>query len=631
MTIKLSKKEFEEEEIDYDSILDEEEDEKIVIELHLNKEKKQKTKFVESTKEEKKDVEFHTVEFGLVLKKEYKLFLHQVETIEWMKGVEEKTNDDDVSQYGMKGGLIALKMGLGKTLVSVSMCMMKNQSSDLPNLVVVPNSVSYTWKHDIEKFFGDTCPYLFYHKSNPQLKNNFDEITFKKFCKYKIILVTYDTIMMAAKKSGLYEKQKIFNGRNAVSGILNARERTISDAKEAEGSDLLFLIPWNRIIADESHHFANPTSLTYQTMMSLYGKKKWCLSGSPLRNYDSDIFTQLRFCGYNGVISAKEFNIELYRRHKLYEFSLYKNYEDAGISLPDIHEKTIILDLEDEEKEIYNFYFSKTKETLARFNIGAITYSSVLTLFLRMRQICIAPYTILDESMRKTKTKTKNEDDSDDEDETLSRRVQNSLPQDLGEWVKNKYGTAGIKSKKISEIIHILKNVEKGEKTLVFTMFKKVIDIACLAMKEFLPSRKFLVLDGDVKGKDRDLVLDKFKENSKYDVMFISYKVGSEGLNLVEANNIIMCEHWWTPIVKDQAKARSHRIGQKNEVNVWNLVIRDSIEDRMEEICRKKTELMSEFLNEKNTKQKEKKEKLGMSRNGGIDKNIIRMLIGRTK
>lgn len=81
-----------------------------------------------------------------------------------------------------------------------------------------------------------------------------------------------------------------------------------------------------------------------------------------------------------------------------------------------------------------------------------------------------------------------------------------------------------------------------------------------------------------------------------YDVLFISYKVGSEGLNLIEANNVIFCENWWNPVVLQQAKARSYRIGQKNIVNTWSIVIRNSIEEKIEAICKQKLKLIDDFL-----------------------------------
>ncbi len=55
-----------------------------------------------------------------------------------------------------------------------------------------------------------------------------------------------------------------------------------------------------RVICDESQKLANPKTMTYKCIMAVYGKYKWCLTGTPIRNYETDIWAQLRFCGYKG-------------------------------------------------------------------------------------------------------------------------------------------------------------------------------------------------------------------------------------------------------------------------------------------------------------------------------------------
>jgi SNF2 family DNA or RNA helicase len=87
-------------------------------------------------------------------------------------------------------------------------------------------------------------------------------------------------------------------------------------------------------------------------------------------------------------------------------------------------------------------------------------------------------------------------------------------------------------------------------------------------------------------------------------IMLINYKVGSEGLNLVEAKHIILCENWWTPVVQQQAKARSHRIGQDKKINIWTITVKNSIEEKIEDICNSKKILINSFLQSNQEKQK---------------------------
>ena len=463
-----------------------------------------------------------------------------------------------------------------------------SEHHQFPNLVVCSKTVAYEWKRDIKKFFGDSCPFLYFHRS--ELKT-FNSITYDEIKNYKIVITTYETIMGIAKKYKLADRQFEFDQFNRRSGIRASREPSLENAKTVKGGLLLFKIPWNRIIADESHRFANPKSSTFYSMMCLYGKSKWCLSGTPLRNYSSDVYSQFRFCGYDQIIIPAQFNYNIYEKNKLYEFILCKDYKDAGIILPEIKDNTIIIDLDGREKEIYDYYHGATKKVYNGFLIGSYNFSNVLTLFLRLRQICVSPYTILAESSRKYKA------EQEDKDYTISQQILDEMTDGLATWVKNKNGTAGIESAKMKAIIDIISKVNPGEKTLVFTSFKKVIDIATLALKTKMPQKKFLILDGDVTGVIREKTLDMFKDQTLgYDVLFISYKVGSEGLNLIEANNVIFCENWWNPVVLQQAKARSYRIGQKNIVNTWSIVIRNSIEEKIEAICKQKLKLIDDFL-----------------------------------
>src|SRR6185437_10307884 len=192
---------------------------------------------------------------------------------------------------------------------------------------------------------------------------------------------------------------------NRRAGIEGSKKPSERQTNAARGGMILFRTPWNRIILDESHRIANPKSATFYAVMCLYGTRKWCLSGSPLRNYSHDIYSQLRFCGYDQVILPRQFNYDTYNRQKLYEFIWYKDYKDVGVTLPDIKEQTIIIELDGREKEIYEYYHGATKRVYNGFLVGSYDFSNVLTLFLRLRQICIPPYTILAESSRGYKGK----------------------------------------------------------------------------------------------------------------------------------------------------------------------------------------------------------------------------------
>ncbi len=78
--------------------------------------------------------------------------------------------------------------------------------------------------------------------------------------------------------------------------------------------------------------------------------------------------------------------------------------------------------------------------------------------------------------------------------------------------------------------------------------------------------------------------------------LFLTYKVGSEGLNLTEATHCICIEPWWTNAVHNQAKARLWRTGQTKQVYVHNVIIKGSIEEKIVEICKGKDNMAASYL-----------------------------------
>jgi len=554
----------------------------------------------ESDSESEDEFQDPDPEFGVKLLKPHSLLPHQIEAIHWMQKVEGTVPH----RLNMRGGILAEAPGLGKTIITSCLCMTETEfvsplfkntkstkSITYPNLVVCSKTVAYSWKSEIEKFFGKSCPYFYFHRT--PLKKRFDTLTYDDIKDYKIIITTYETVMSIATKNKITESQFSIDNCGRKSGINNAKKPSHSDCMNAVGGMLLFKTPFNRVIADESHRFANPTSSTFYSMMALWGDKKWNLSGTPLRNYSSDLYSQFRFNGYDNIIIAKQFNFNEYERSRMKDFTLYKTYVEAGIILPPIIKKTIEIELEGREKEIYDYYHSNLKKIYNGFLVGSYTFSNVLTMFLRLRQLCISPYTVLAESSRNYKGK-------DAEDYTVSQQVLDGMTDGLASWIKDKQGAAGIGSAKMKALMAILRSFDKKEKTLVFTSFKKVIDIAVLALKKEIPDMKYLILDGDVTGDDRDNVINMFKNPELgYNVMFISYKVGNEGLTLVEAQNLIHVENWWTPVVHQQAEARIHRIGQTKSVKIFSLTVKNSIEEKITSICDDKLKLIDDFLGSK--------------------------------
>ncbi len=105
-----------------------------------------------------------------------------------------------------------------------------------------------------------------------------------------------------------------------------------------------------------------------------------------------------------------------------------------------------------------------------------------------------------------------------------------------------------------------------------------------------------MMVDGDVVGRERSDNLDYFRRDARVRALLMTYKVGSEGLNLTKATHCICIEPWWTPAVHTQAEARCWRSGQTQPVTIYNVLVADSIEGRIMTICGEKDELAANYL-----------------------------------
>jgi len=104
-------------------------------------------------------------------------------------------------------------------------------------------------------------------------------------------------------------------------------------------------------------------------------------------------------------------------------------------------------------------------------------------------------------------------------------------------------------------------------------------------------------LDGRTPSSARSMIVDRFEHGSAA-VFLISLKAGGTGLNLTAADTVIHCDPWWNPSVEEQATARVYRMGQKQNVQIFHLVAKGTIEERIQDVKRDKAELISSILDE---------------------------------
>ena len=135
--------------------------------------------------------------------------------------------------------------------------------------------------------------------------------------------------------------------------------------------------------------------------------------------------------------------------------------------------------------------------------------------------------------------------------------------------------------------------VENGSSILVFSQFSSMLEILEQELKQ--KQIHTLLLTGKNTKEQRRSMVEEFQQSQSC-VFLISLKAGGTGLNLTAADTVIHFDPWWNIAAQNQATDRAHRIGQKKVVNVIQLVMKNSIEERIIELQNRKRELVENVI-----------------------------------
>ena len=228
--------------------------------------------------------------------------------------------------------------------------------------------------------------------------------------------------------------------------------------------------------------------------------------------------------------------------------------------LTELPEKTITVlnnQMKEEQEKIYLNYLAQIKEDVAEaINVNGFERSHIQILagLTRLRQICCHP----------------------------------------GLFIKD-YQEG---SSKLEQCIEIVKDAtEAGHKILLFSGYTSMFDIIEKELQE--KSIKYFKLTGSTKVDERIKMVDEFNENKDIKIFLISLRAGGTGLNLTGADMVIHYDPWWNASAENQATDRAYRIGQKNNVQVYKLITKNTIEEKIYELQQKKTQLIDNVLDTK--------------------------------
>ena len=327
------------------------------------------------------------------------------------------------------------------------------------------------------------------------------------------------------------------------------------------------------IIADEAQYLKNSNTKNAKAIKQIKAETRYALTGTPIENSLAELwsifdfimpgylFTYRKFKNIYETPIVKENDEKAMQKLKMLiePFVLRRNKKEVLTELP---EKTVTVmnnEMNEEQRNLYLNYLARAKQELAeqiKLNGFENTHMQILAALTRLRQICCHPSLFIED-----------------------------------------YNGG---SSKLDQCIEIIQDaITGGHKILLFSGYTSMFEIIEKELKK--RNIVYFKLTGSTKVDDRIRLVDEFNENPEIKVFLISLKAGGTGLNLTGADMVIHYDPWWNISTENQATDRAYRIGQKNNVQVYKLITKNSIEEKIYELQEKKAKLADNMLDTKTT------------------------------
>ena len=371
---------------------------------------------------------------------------------------------------------------------------------------------------------------------------------------------------MVINGSALDRKEKIKNIEK-YDLVITSYDLLKRDIEEYRNKNYTF----RYMIADEAQYLKNSNTQNAKSVKEIKAETRYALTGTPIENSLAELwsifdfimpgylYTYRKFKALFEIPITKDQNKKATRRLKMLieTFILRRTKKEVLTELPEKSITVLYNEMQKEQKDIYLSYLSDAKKEVSEtiglkgFEKSQIKILAVLT---RLRQICCHP----------------------------------SL------FIRNYNGS----SSKLEQCMEIIKEGVRGNhKILLFSGYTSMFSILKKELKkENIP---FFALTGSTKVDERVQMVDEFNENNDIKVFLISLKAGGTGLNLTGADMVIHYDPWWNVSSENQATDRAYRIGQKNNVQVYKLITKNSIEEKIYDLQQKKSELIDNMLDTK--------------------------------
>ncbi|MFQ5414930.1 MAG: DEAD/DEAH box helicase, partial [Phycisphaerae bacterium] len=434
-----------------------------------------------------------------------------------------------LSRLGL-GACLADDMGLGKTIQMIALWLAERAGGEPvgPTLLVVPMSLVGNWQREITRF-GPSLRVMVHHG----LERLSGQAFLEEVDRHDVVISTY--------------------------GLIHRDLEHIAQVR------------WHRVALDEAQNIKNPAARQSAAVRSLHSLHRVALTGTPVENRLSELWSILEFLnpGYLGSASAfrRRFAVPIERRHdtdrsdrlrrliRPFVLRRLKNDPAVAVDLPAKLEMKVFCNLTREQATLYEATVGDMLHQIDRAG-GIQRRGLILATLVKLKQICNHPM----------------------------------LFHDDGRDMRHRSG-------KCERIVEMLEEVvAEGDAALVFTQFRKMGALLEPLLRDAL-GREVLFMHGGTKLSARNRIVERFQDTTEDTPVFLmSLKTGGFGLNLTAANHVFHFDRWWNPAVEQQATDRTHRIGQNRQVQVHKFVCVGTLEERIDALLEQKKQLADRIM-----------------------------------
>jgi hypothetical protein len=425
------------------------------------------------------------------------------------------------------GACLADDMGLGKTIQILALLLLQTGETKSPSLLVAPASLLANWAAEIERF-APTLKARIVHPSAMTAEET-KKLTSDDLADTDLAITSYGTLL---------------------------RMPVLSQTQ------------WRYAVLDEAQAIKNPGAKQTKAVKTLRARSRIALTGTPVENRLSDLWsifdfinpgllgTAKQFGSYTKGLSDRTENPHGPLRELVRPYILRRMKTDKSViaDLPDKTEVKAHCVLSRKQAALYGQTVADLAKALADSE-GIRRRGIVLATLMRLKQICNHPSQWLNDGVW--------------------------AEADSGKWAR---------LREIAEVV-----ASRQEKMLVFTQFREMTGPLSTFLGEIF-GRSGLVLHGETAVKNRRELVRQFQEDDSAPFFILSLKAGGSGLTLTAASHVVHFDRWWNPAVENQATDRAYRIGQKKNVLVHKFVCQGTVEEKIDDMIDSKKVLSDSLL-----------------------------------